>query len=444
MPDTLTAPAPAAPAAPAAPTLPASVPLNPSITPPAVKPSSARARMHERMEAISKDSGEKEKPPQQRQAPPDNTPKRDTPQKPQDKQPTQKPAEEPADNVQDTNEPQDQQDPNADPADQQVQPLDKKKASPWKLVDQFKKRTVALEQELQALKSQVKDPKEVQGMTERLTKAEARALELEQEMRYHDFTKTQEFKTQYQEPYEKAWKSAIDDLNGVTFNDPVTGQERPLSAQDLVDIVGLPLGKARALAEQLYGSFANDVMTHRKAILDLFNKQQGAIEDAKKNGGERLRQRNEQLQKARAAIVGETKEAFEKASQKALEDPKYSRYFKADDTDTEGKTQLERGYKFVDEAFKLNPADPRLSKEERAKIAERHAAVRHRAAAFGRMRSMLTKAEAKVSALTKELDQFKASNPGGGEGRDQRAGEPSQGGARNRLMNELERRSRPA
>lgn len=420
--------------------------MSPTATPAAPpKAGSARARMHEKMEGISKDPNSGDRPPAQKQTPPDNTPKRDTPPKPQDKAQVEKPkVEEPAQDPEQLKAQQDPNDPNAEPTDQKVEPVDKKKESPWKLVDRFKQRTLALEQEVQQLRAQVKDPKELQGMTERLTKAEARALELEQEMRYHDFTKTQEFRTQYQEPYEKAWKSAMEDLSGITFSDPVTGQERALSAQDLIDVVGLPLGKARALAEQLYGSFANDVMAHRKSILDLFQKQQSAIEDAKKNGGEQLRARNEKMQAARTAIANETRQAFEAANKAALEDPKYSRHFKPIEGDEEGNQMLERGYKFVDEAFKLNPADPRLTKEQRAKIAERHAAVRNRAAAFGRMRSQIAKAEAKIAALTKELDGFKASNPGQGDAQVQRSGAPSQGKARDRIMADLERRSHPS
>lgn len=398
--------------------------------------------MHERIDGISRDPNA----PEPSRRPPQETPKRDTTPKPQEKQ-TQKPAAEPptTETPENQNAPDDL--PDAEEKAPETKPpelLDKKKDSPWKLVDKFKQRTIALEQELQTLRSQVKDPKEAQVITQRLTQAEQRVQELEQEMRYHDFTKTNEFRTQYQEPYEKAWKAAISDLEGISFADPVTGQERALNAQDLIDIVGLPLGKARALATQLYGDFANDVMTHRKSILDLYQKQQSAIEDARKNGGEHLKQRNQQMQQARAAIAQETRTAFEAATKKGLEDPKYSRFLTPIEGDEAGNQQLERGYKFVDEAFKLNPSDPRLSKEDRAKIAEKHAVVRHRAAAFGRMRSQLLKAEAKIAALNKELDGFRSSNPGGGEGQAQRSGEPSQGSARDRLMGRLEKISRPA
>ncbi len=66
----------------------------------------------------------------------------------------------------------------------------------------------------------------------------------------------------------------------------------------------------------------------------------------------------------------------------------------------------------ADRAFLENPNQPNLSPEQRRAIVKRHAALRNRAAAFGRLVHMNKGLQEKVAALTKDLEQYKASEPG--------------------------------
>jgi hypothetical protein len=291
-------------------------------------------------------------------------------------------------------------------------PEAKTKISPWKIVDQYKAKVGELEHQIAAFKT-AGVPKEVQ---ERISKAEARAKELEDEIRFVSYEKSPEFKTKYQEPYEKAWSRAIAEVKELTVNGP-DGQPRQVGAEDILDLVNLPLGKARELANSLYGDFADDLMAHRKEIKTLFEQRTGALEEAKKTGALREQQLREQHEKTYGEISSQVKEHWTKANESALADEKNGPFFKPVEGDEHWNQRLAKGFELVDRAFAENPLDPKLTNEQRAGVVRRHAAVRNRAAAFGPLKYKVSQLETKVAELTKELEQFKGSTPTTGDRR---------------------------
>lgn len=281
-----------------------------------------------------------------------------------------------------------------------------KKANPWKLIDEWKAKAAKLEQDIVQLKSSGV-PKEVQ---ERIDKAEARAKELENEIRFVNYEKSDEYKEKYFAPYENAWKRAMSDLSEITV-DNGQGAQRPVTANDMLQLVNLPLGKARELADQIYGAFADDVMAHRKEIRSLFDAKNAAVEEARKNGETREKQLQEQFQKSHAEVTAQIKEHWDKSNQLASSDEKYGKYFTPVEGDEDGNQRLAKGYQLVDRAFAENPMDPKLSAEERKSVVRRHAAVRNRAAAFGRLVLQLSQKQSQIDALTKQLDGYKNTEP---------------------------------
>jgi hypothetical protein len=302
--------------------------------------------------------------------------------------------------------------PETTPATTGKTPEAKQKISPWKIVDQYKAKVGELEQQIAAFKT-AGVPKEVQ---ERISKAEARAKELEDEIRFVSYEKSPEFKTKYQEPYEKAWSRAISEVKELTVNGP-DGQPRSVGAEDILDLVNLPLGKARELANSLYGDFADDLMAHRKEIKTLFEQRTGALEEAKKTGALREQQLREQHEKTYGEISSQVKEHWTKANESALADEKNGPFFKPVEGDEHWNQRLAKGFELVDRAFAENPLDPNLTSEQRAAVVRRHAAVRNRAAAFGPLKYKVSQLETKVAELTKELEQFKGSTPTTGDRR---------------------------
>jgi hypothetical protein len=299
----------------------------------------------------------------------------------------------------------------------------KKKANPWKLYDEEKKKRGEAEAEVQRLKTSIAPEQDRNALTERATKAEARAKLLEDEMRFVSYEKSKEFLDTYQAPYEAAWKRATTELSEIAITDPVTNQPRAVTSQDILELVNLPLGKAREIADEVFGKFADDVMAHRKEIRGLFEKQNTALEEARKNGSTREQQRREQYQKQHAETSDFVQKHWKEATDSFLNDPVNGAYFKPKvapegqqltPEEAEWNEALARGEKFVDEAWKSNVMAPGLKPEERAAIIKKNAAVRLRAAAFGPLKRLNKRLEAKVAALEKDLKQYSESTPGAG------------------------------
>lgn len=299
-------------------------------------------------------------------------------------------------------------------ADKTEAKADPKKVSPWKLVDEWKKRAADAETKLvEATKSQ---PSEAQrkAQTEEFQRKEARLKELEDEIRYVNYSKSEEYKTKYEAPYDKAWSRAMSELGEISITDPASGEARAVTPADLLELVNLPLGKAQDLADEAFGKFSSAVMAHRKEIRGLHDAQAAALEEARKNGTVREQQMAERSRQWQQDLAKEVSETWSRFNEAAAKDEKYGKFFTPVEGDQEGNQRLEKGFDLVDKAFSENPFAPNLKPEERAAIVKRHAAVRNRAAAFGRLVLQVSEAEAKIAALTRELEQFKSSTPPAG------------------------------
>lgn len=292
-----------------------------------------------------------------------------------------------------------------------------KKVSAWKLVHQYKDKVADLEKQLADIKTANpskpgEPPKE---FTERLTKAESRVKELEDEIRFTNYQKSPEFQDKYQKPYEAAWARAIKELNEVTVTD-ANGNTRAATAEDMLTLVNLPLGKAREVSDAMFGPFSNDAMNHRRAIKELFDAQQDAVKEAHTKAAEWEKTRHETMTKAMAEVEKSVGEIWTKANQDAAMDQKYGVYFTPRENDPEWNQRLAKGFEMVDRAFSdPNPRDPRLTAEQRQSIVERHAALRNRGAAFGPLRYENECLKKRVAELEKDNAQYKSSEaPQGG------------------------------
>lgn len=286
-----------------------------------------------------------------------------------------------------------------------------KKVNPWKMVDDYKKQVATLTKERDDARALLTNESDRGQLTTRAESAEKRNKELEDYLRYVDYSKTSEFKTQYVEPYNKAWASAMGELKELTVQYG-EGQTRAFTADDMLQIVQMPITQARKVAEDNFGSFANDIMQHRKVIRDLFEKRETALKEARENGAETLKKAQEAHQ---AKLDGATKlngEMWAKENEAALADATYGVLFKPREGDENWNKRLAKGFELVDQAFAVNLKDPNLSPEERLKAIRRHAAVRNRAASWGAIRGELEVSRARVAELEKELAEYKASEPG--------------------------------
>lgn len=290
-------------------------------------------------------------------------------------------------------------------------PEEKKKASPWKLLDEHKQARLKAESELAELRKQYGDPAKVKEQADKYAAIEKRNQELEQEMRFVNYSKSTEFQEKYQKPYEAAWKKWMGELGELMVTDSASGQERNLQPQDLLELVNMPLQKARAHAQDVYGAFADDVMSARKELRSLFDSQQTALEEARKMGEGWQARLQQEVGARRQALNNEIGTVWKQSNEQAIKDTKYGKFFTPIEGDEEGNTRLSKGFEMADKAFSVNPFDPRLTAEQRAEIVQLHAAVRNRAAAFGRLSLQNSRLEQQVTKLKAELNKYKSAEP---------------------------------
>ncbi len=391
---------PAAPAPPARPPAPAKLAAAPPVPPPTTP--STTVRPVEPHKTPNKDAMFK----RMRDKSGIQEPKAEDPPAPTEpKEPT-----EPAEPTEPTEEPTEPTEPTtAEPG--KTDEKGKTRVSPWKLVDEWKTKYAEVEKQLLETKKLIPDELGRKTEVERFTAAEKRAQELEQEIRYVNYAKSQEFQEKYQKPYEEAWQRAMVEMQELAVSDPETGESRKASANDLLEVVNAPLIKAKQMAQEKFGDFADEVMSHRKEVRRLFEEQSAALKRAREEGGEREKTIQSQQQAMLTELQSHAKSAWEKAQEASLSDPENGAFFKPVEGDDERNNLLQRGYEFVDTSTQENPLDPRLTPEQRATVVKKHVAVRNRAAAYGVIKHEFKKLQAKYSAIEKKLQQYEASTP---------------------------------
>lgn len=293
-----------------------------------------------------------------------------------------------------------------------------KKVSAWKLVEQYKKtskdwqtKAESAEAELTKIRAGTSPQAQTEELQQRLEAAEKRLKEYEDEIRFTKFEKHPEFQEKYAKPYEQAWKRATSELAEVSVTDPATGAVRAATAEDMLALVNLPLGKAREYSDQLFGAFSNDAMGHRKAIKELFEKQQEALKEAREKGGEREKQMVQQTQAQQAALNRELGETWQQANQQVVADKNLSKYLTPVEGDKEWNEVLEKAKTFSDGAFANDPRNPNLTPEQRKEAVRMHAAMRNRSIMYGPQRVTIKRQEARIAELEKLLEEFNASEP---------------------------------
>lgn len=362
-------------------------------TPP--RPGSARERM--RKETAKNWEGTDATPPKPTPEPP--APKPATPETPP--KPGEKPPATP--------------DPDTQPPSDLT--AEQKKQNPWKLYRQEKERASKLETELTTVKSKGVSDTERTELTERLTKAEEKLKGYEDELRFRAYEKSDEYRTKYEVPYEKAWNKHAKDLSEVPVQ-AEDGSQHLAKAEDILELVNASLPEARKIATAKWGDFANEAMMARKEIRDLFEAKSTALEEARKNGADREKQFQANAKAWRDKVQKQIADTWKAANERAQNDPKNSEFFKpveGDDPESIHRNEvLRHGYEQVDRAFSLNPMDPKLTDEERIKAVTAHAVVRNRSAAYGVQKLIIARLRKSEAEKDKIIAELKGSAPPSG------------------------------
>lgn len=286
-----------------------------------------------------------------------------------------------------------------------------KKVSPWKLVEEYKGKLAKAEQEIVTIKSSLVPEAERAQIESRVQAAEKRAAELEEHIKYVDYTRSADFQKQFQAPYDNAFKRAMADLKDLSVPGADGASTRPFGPEDLLQLVNMERGQARKVAEELFGGDAADVLAARHECRKLWDEREDGLAEAKKSSNERIQRVQQQYKAAIEGIYKATKQTWDTVNAGLLNDPEIGQYFKPRDGDQEWNQRLAKGFQLVDTAFSQDPRDPKLTPDQRSAVVKRHAAVRNRAAAWGAMRHDLTKALTQIKTLEKQLSGYKTSTP---------------------------------
>lgn len=265
-------------------------------------------------------------------------------------------------------------------------------------LENTKKELAAARSELEKVKKAPKaDDPEKKTILERLQAEEKRRQEIESELKFANYEKTPEYEEKYVKPMKAAFDTAYKELEGYPVKD-ADGNETKASAEHFNALLNMPSGKAALQAREWFGDLSVEVLAHRRRILEMNENRKLAIDDFRKQGGER----EKQMQIERAARAEKEQELWRSSIEEQVQ--KYPQFFGPEEGDEQGNSILEKGYQVADLVF--SGAD--LPPEKKVKL---HATVRNKAGAFDRVAFKYKQAQDKIAALEKELADFKKSEP---------------------------------
>lgn len=298
--------------------------------------------------------------------------------------------------------------------------------------DSIKKRVRnELEPKIKQLEARVQEyesnapavPKEV---AEKLNALEKRNGELEQHMRFVDYSKSKEYQEQFWNPYVKQWQTSLRELKGLQLKlgdkDEVTGEPkyREISEQDIQYLANLDPAARRQQVKQLFPDDAQEVMRHINEISRLFDASQDALKNARSNAENYSRQQQLQQQQWQQQHSALWKNANQTLAQK------YPERFAPTEGDTEGNQWLDRGKALADLVFSpqdvtpeqiemlpkvfkdLIQADKPLSERDRTFL---YSIVRNKAMNHDRLEFRLHTAKARIAELETALKEYESSAP---------------------------------
>lgn len=283
------------------------------------------------------------------------------------------------------------------------------------LYETTKKEVSEWKSKYESLQKEVSTPKEnpkEKELSEKLSDREKRLQQLDEELRYTAYERSQEFKEKYEVPFQKAYSEGVEltesfqykepDKTDATTGETIPGATRAGTKEDWYRFMMMDNAEANKFAHDHFGYDAAQMIQQRRDVIKLTQSKAAALEEFRSKGAERDKARREAFEKQ----AGEFRELFKRTSQTALEDPKNSRWFKAEEGDLKGKEILEKGFEITDRGFSDTS---KMTPQERAEL---HSAIRNRSGAFSYLKYLVQKQDGKIAELEKQLKEFEASEPG--------------------------------
>lgn len=285
--------------------------------------------------------------------------------------------------------------------------------------DETKTALAAANTKIKELETKLDTPSvdpELPKVKETLAQREKRLAELEDDLRFTNYERSPEYKDKYEKPFIDAYSAGRNKVASFKLanEDGTTRQGTPEDFDAFMRITDD--NDAAEKAVEMFGNKASMVMYHREQVQTKNSERNAALEDYRKNGAEREKQRGEQHSAASKKLIADASATWLKHQQEPI--AKNPHLFAPIEGDTKGNELLEQGFKESREAFSnLNALDSRLTPEQREAVIEKHAVVFNKAAAFDRTWHQLSTVRKQVKELTKKLEAYEKSEPGNGDGK---------------------------
>ena len=334
------------------------------------------------------------------EAPPAPTPEppKEPPAKPQDEPETPAETKPPAEPLKAPETPKP-----SEPA-KPLKPVEPEAKTPKELRDQYHKVKTDYER-LKADHEKLRADPEKKRLSETIQQREKRIQELDDTIKQSAWERSDDFKTKYEKPLYDAYETGVRRVSQMKVN-VEDGEPRPATKEDFDRIMSAPdPEQASQVIEELFGTGtkASSVAAMRDRVLDAAESKNIALSEYQKTFSANEKARMERVQQDQA----QSSELWEFLNKKAAET--HPEYFGEIEGDEKANELLTKGRERADLAFS-NPALP--AKE----LVALHSEIRNKAAAYPRIVHLNQTMKARIAELEKELDAFKTSEPGTGEG----------------------------
>lgn len=285
---------------------------------------------------------------------------------------------------------------------------------------------------------------EFKTLSEKLTATEKRAKEYEDVIRTTAYERSAEFKERFDQPFLDSYAAGVSKVKALKVVNE-DGTERAGTIQDWESIANAPNEDTAAeRIEALFGTGvrAQMVTKHYMEAVDKFKSKQQALVDSQKASADR-QARFEELQ---TQLKGEVKSLWETQTKLEAVPDQWRPYVSPKGNDKDGKpidadwdAALQKGFERYDRAMSEDARNPNLSTEQRKEIVSRAAAVRNQAAAFRPLVAQTRKLTTRVAELEAELEAYRNSEPGAGNGEPTEAEQQISAGSMSSALSNLEK-----
>jgi uncharacterized coiled-coil DUF342 family protein len=284
------------------------------------------------------------------------------------------------------------------------------KAPPkWhKIYEEHKSKTQetikSLESKLKSLESkpfeQPGDAAKAAALEKRIEELSGESTKYKQELVKRDYTASDEYKRDFVDKYNTVYGEAVEFVKQLRVGDEENS--RVATQADFDQIRALPLAARRKAAGDMFGEYANDVLTYARDM-DGIKRDATAAINRHAETQERAKAEEATLSKKQEAAF---KSAYDESLKGIQENATWGKWFKPDETDPEGSKMLQEGFDKIEEV--MSTMD-KLTLDEQAAYS---AMFRARAAAAPRLILENNRSLAKIATLEAELAKYRGTDPG--------------------------------